>query len=196
MILPEGNSKKYIKVVIGVYVLFTIVSPLITLFTGKSIEVSNILELDKYIEEAKDAAKVQNNIQSDNESNIMNIYSSGIKEDMKAKIEAKGYAVNSIEVGIANDETYAIQSITLYVEKMEDEASEEENIIVNTTENLVDPVEMVNKVEISIGESNTTLNNDENESERKNNLTYSEKKNLKSYLSGVYEIDEDNITIN
>ena len=29
MILPEGNSKKYVKIVIGVYILFTIISPVI-----------------------------------------------------------------------------------------------------------------------------------------------------------------------
>ena len=52
MILPSGNSKKYIKVVIGIYVLFTIVSPVITKFTGETIEVSDILDLDKYVEEA------------------------------------------------------------------------------------------------------------------------------------------------
>lgn len=30
MLLPEGNCKKYVKVVIGVYILFSIVSPVIT----------------------------------------------------------------------------------------------------------------------------------------------------------------------
>ena len=81
MILPSENSKKYIKVVIGIYVLFTIVSPVITKFTGETIEVSDILDLDKYVEEAEDVA-TQNTIQSNNQ--IMEVYSSGIKEDMKA----------------------------------------------------------------------------------------------------------------
>ena len=30
MILPEGNNKKYIKTVIGLYILFTIISPIIS----------------------------------------------------------------------------------------------------------------------------------------------------------------------
>ena len=47
MILPEGNSKKYIKVVIGIYVLFTIVSPNITKISGKEIQVSDIIDLDE-----------------------------------------------------------------------------------------------------------------------------------------------------
>ena len=116
MILPSGNSKKYIKVVIGIYVLFTIVSPVITKFTGETIEVSDILDLDKYVEEAEDVA-IQNTVQSNNQ--IMEVYSSGIKEDLKAKIEAKGYMVNSIDIGIANDESYSITDITIDVEKEE-----------------------------------------------------------------------------
>ena len=29
LILPNGSSKKYVKVVIGIYILFTIISPVI-----------------------------------------------------------------------------------------------------------------------------------------------------------------------
>ena len=53
MILPEGNCKKYIKVVIGIYVLFTIVSPVITKLSGKEIKVSEILDLNEYIQEVE-----------------------------------------------------------------------------------------------------------------------------------------------
>ena len=60
MILPEGSSKKYIKVVIGVYILFTIVSPVITQFTGKSLAVSDFLDLDSYINEVKEKETTQN----------------------------------------------------------------------------------------------------------------------------------------
>ena len=67
MILPEGNSKKYIKVVIGIYVLFSIVSPVITKFTGKEIEVSDVLDLSQYVQEMEENTKVQNAIESDNQ---------------------------------------------------------------------------------------------------------------------------------
>lgn len=38
MVLPNGNSKKYIKTVIGVYILYTIISPVITLTTRRRIK--------------------------------------------------------------------------------------------------------------------------------------------------------------
>lgn len=35
MILPKGNSKKYIKTVIGIYILYTIISPVISVFARR-----------------------------------------------------------------------------------------------------------------------------------------------------------------
>lgn len=202
MILPEGNSKKYIKVVIGVYVLFTIVSPVITKFTGKTVQVSDILDLDKYIEETEESMKVQNTIQDSNQSSILEVYSSGIKDDMKAKIEAKGYKVNDIAIEVANDESYSITSIVVEVEEIDSESEEETNTQAeeNNTSNKVEEVESVNKIEISITENDedtnkTNTNSDENK-ENKNSLSSSKKKELKEYLSGVYEVQEENITIN
>ena len=205
MILPEGNSKKYIKVVIGIYVLFTIITPIINKFTNKNVEVSDILDLDKYIEEAEESVKMQNTIQDNNQSSIMGMYSSGLKDDMKAKIEAKGYVVNNIDIDIADDESYTIEGITLKLENEEKSKEIVENV--NTSsgkdesiENKVEEVETVNKVEISIGdnsEDNVDEDNaEEKESEKKNELSSSQKKELKEYLSGIYEVSEDRITIN
>ena len=36
MILPSGSLKKYVKVVIGIYILFSIVSPIINKFSTKT----------------------------------------------------------------------------------------------------------------------------------------------------------------
>ena len=202
MILPEGNSKKYIKVVIGVYVLFTIVSPVITKFTGKTVQVSDILDLDKYIEETEESMKVQNTIQDNNQSSILEVYSSSIKDDMKAKIEAKGYKVNDIAIEVANDESYSITSIVVEVEEIDSESEEETNTQAeeNITSNKVEEVESVNKVEVSITENDKNTENANTNSEEskdnKNKLPNSKKKELKEYLSGVYEVQEESITIN
>lgn len=201
MILPEGNSKKYIKMVIGIYVLFTIVSPIITKFTGESIQVSEVLELDKYIVEAEEAAKAQNTIQNDNQDNIMKVYLSGIKSDMKTKIEAKGYNVKSIDVGVTDDETYKIQYINLSVEENENISNPEENSgednEQNIIENTIEPVEQVEKVEVNIGSEKTdTEEKSEEDNDNKSQLSYSKKQELKEYLSSVYEVNVSSITIN
>ena len=43
MLLPEGNSKKYIKIVLGIYVVFSIIAPVIGNITGGRFEVSSIV---------------------------------------------------------------------------------------------------------------------------------------------------------
>lgn len=172
MILPEGNSKKYIKVVIGIYVLFTIISPVITKFTGKSITVSNMLSLNEYAEAAEKSAKIQDTIKESNTNNILNIYSENIKNDIVAKIQAKGYETNHIEVEIADDESYNILSIKIDISKknenVENEKIQTDNIKSNETNNSnIDLVDNVNRIEVNIGkeekaESNISNQNKDN----------------------------------
>ena len=233
MILPEGNSKKYIKVVIGIYVLFTIVSPIITKISGKEIQVSDIIDLDEYIEEAKTASKAQNQMEIQNEDNILDISINGIKEDMKAKIEAKGYVVNNITINVANDGSYEIQNAILDVEKRASYSTENtktkstEQKVANTektenaenagnvedTENAgnagntgntesIETIEAINKVDVNISMSNTENTNSNNkdsdnndEGNNQNELSIMQKQELKEYISSVYEIKENNITI-
>lgn len=221
MILPEGNSKKYIKVVIGVYVLFTIVSPVITKVSGKEIKVSDILDLNEYIEEMQETSKMQNYIEIENEGNIMNIYVNGIKEDMKAKIEAKGYIVNNVEIGISDYETYSIQEVILDVENKEvsniqssNEKKSTDNSNIQTDPNKdtineneierIEKVDEIDKVKIEVlnengnnNSNNTNESVEESSSDReKNELNITQKQELKEYISSVYEINENNITIN
>lgn len=213
MILPEGNSKKYIKVVIGVYVLFTIVSPVITKVSGKEIKVSDILDLNEYIQEIEETSKMQNYIEIENEGNIMNIYINGIKEDMKAKIEAKGYIVNNIEISIADYETYSIQEVILDVENKEvrdmytgdsENTQTDQNINSEGEIEKIDKVNEIDRVKIEVSnESGTSNSNNTNESveenssdREKNELNITQKQELKEYISSVYEINENNITIN
>ena len=197
MILPEGNCKKYIKIVIGVYVLFTIISPVITKFTGKSIEVSDILDLNKYIEEAEESVKIQNTIQSDNQSSIMEMYSSGIKDDMVSKTEAKGYIVNNIEIGIADDESYNLTYITVEV-RVNEKSEENEEVEEINEVNKVDSIDKVDKVEVTISNTVSEIENSNStqNGENERSLSNSEKKELKEYLSSVYDVQEENITIN
>lgn len=198
MILPEGNSKKYIKMVIGVYILFTIVSPVITKFTGNSMQVSDVLDIDQYIEEAKNSVEVHNTLVENNEQNIREMYISGIEDDMKAKLKAKGYLVKNIELGISNDDTYTINTIRLEIEKVKDEEVNNEIDDDNSKDNKnIEKVEKIEKVNI---DSDNSLNNTESTNEEKDtnqtDLSNKEVTDIKEYLSSVYEVNEDNITIN
>lgn len=195
MILPEGNSKKYIKVVIGIYVLFTIVSPVITKLSGKEIKVSEILDLNEYIQEVEASSKMEESVENEKAGNITSIYVNGIKEDMKAKIEAKGYVVNNIELRIGNYDTYEIAEVKLDI--VTNKNSYQENDTNKTNE--VEQVQQVEKVEVDI------LNNEieeekqekqESNKNQENKLSITQKQEIKEYLSSTYGISMNNISIN
>ena len=207
MILPEGNSKKYIKMVIGVYILFTIVSPVINSFTGNKIKLSDELDLDTYIEESKDNINTHNTFESNNEKNIMDIYISGLEDDLKAKLESKGYIVNSINIDVSDNESYTIDSIDLILEK---DKKEDNNEVTNddnknsddTSKDVnINSVDKVDKVNIDLNNKNSNSDSNNEIKENKNNelifkLSNVEIRNLKEYISDTYEVNKNNITIN
>ena len=86
MLLPEGSSKKYIKIVIGIFILFTIVTPVINKFTNNSIDMASIIDIDKY---GQTKEVVSTNLEESNILNIKQMYETNLKVDIKSKIKAK-----------------------------------------------------------------------------------------------------------
>lgn len=178
MILPSGSSKKYIKVVTGVYILFTIISPVITKFTGKTLAVSDILELDSYVNEIKQKEVSQNLLAENNSSSIKDIYTANLKSDIKNKLKQKGYNANNIALTVGDDENYTLNKIELDIKKIKEDKQE------------VNEIEAVNKIDITISNSVVEKNNN------KSSISDKEKEKIKQYLSSVYEIDEKDILVN
>ena len=113
MILPEGNNKKYVKIVIGVFILFTIISPVISKFTG-GVDLSNIIKYEEYINTVTvTSTNVINN------SDVLSIYKKKLSNEIKNTLENNGFKVNSIDLYInSKDENYGeILKIILKVEK-------------------------------------------------------------------------------
>lgn len=183
MILPNGNTKKYVKVVLGIYVVFNIITPIINQFTNSNFELSSIINIEEYTKKMDTYEVSSNNIEKSNEKNIKQIYINNLENDITAKLEEKEYLVKKIDVEIENDETYKIKNIELALSKKEvKEEKETKNEVV---------IDEIEKVEIQVGEKKK----DETK-EEKSDLTESEKKEIKKYLSSVYEIQEKQITIN
>lgn len=193
MILPEGTSKKYIKVVIGIYILFSIVSPVISKVTGKELRVSDILDLEKYMEKSENSSSMQNQLANQNQSQIKDIYLSSIKSDIKQKVENKGYQVQSVDLEVENDEQYTLKQLRLQVSKEAIETSS--NVTTNKNTNQI--VENVQEINIKIGNNMQVSNNSEATTQnKKNTISSQNRKELKEYLSSVYEISTKNIFIN
>ncbi len=165
MILPEGKNKKYIKTVIGIYVVFTIISPIISKINNNS------LGLNKYL-------KIENNITVETSSNIdtnkyiEDVYKEKLKSDIKTKIEAMEYSVNNIELEIEteNEETYgAILKLSLSISEQKQEKAQ------NT----------IQVEKIIIGEKQ----------KEESTVSEKQKEKIKQYLAEIYYVDEDNIVV-
>ena len=144
MILPNGNTKKYVKVVLGIYVVFNIITPIINQFTNSNFELSSIINIEEYTKKMETYEVSSNNIDKSNEENIKQIYISNLKNDITAKLEEKEYLVKKIDVKIENDETYKIKNMELSVSKKEvKEEKETKNEVV---------IDEIEKVEIQVGE--------------------------------------------
>lgn len=173
MVLPNGSSKKYVKVVIGMYILFTIVSPIIKKIGGKDADLNTILNFEKYEQQIeKSDSSISKKFEDNNSRSIKDIYLSNLKADMSAKLKEKGYEIDTLNIKVKDDENYTIDNISLKIMKAEQKQEESNEIRINT-------VEIGNTV---------TLKDEEN-------LSDDEKNDVKKYISETYDIDKKNIDV-
>lgn len=176
MILPNNNNKKYIKIVIGIYLLFVIIHP----FIGENIEI----DFDKFGENAiKTSSEQTPKINQESmDKRLQELYVKQIKEDVIKKVEEKGFIVLKCDVDVNldnNSKDKGIEKIVLKVSK-NNETSQS-----NTTKENKE----VNKVEIKIGIDKYIKKKDST------NIENNELVNLKSVLSEYYQIDSKKIII-
>lgn len=183
MLLPNGNNKKYIKAIIGVYILFTIISPIIGKFVN--IDLKDI-DYEKYFKEIETQETISGNLTTNNEKTMEEIYINNLKADMKNKLEEKDYVVENItlNVELEAEKNYGkINEVVLVISKS---SKENENVTKESSNNIA-----INKIEeVKIG------NKIENEKEIKRKISNSDKNEVKDYLASVYDVKKKNIRIN
>ncbi len=90
MILPDNSIKKYVKTVMGIYIVFIIVSPIITKISGKQIALYDF-----------QIPKITNNYQIaniDTNKYIETTYENKIKQDIQQNLEENGFDVKNIQI--------------------------------------------------------------------------------------------------
>lgn len=173
LLLPNGSSKKYVKVVVGIYILFSIIAPVVNKFANQDIN-TEIFNLDKYEKKMEDSNnKILQKIEANNSRTVKDIYVANLEADIKAKLKDKGYEVTSTYIKAKDDENYTIENISITVKKNEDKES---------------------KNEISIGE--ITINKTKNNTSSNEEISRQDKQEIKEYLAKTYDISEKIIDIN
>lgn len=117
MLLPNNKTKKYIRMVMGVYVIFNIISPMVE---NKELFDVNQIDVEAYSTATKTTEEVN---QTSMDARIEELYIEEIEKDVTKKLEEKGYEVTKCTVNAQisnNEEETKITKIKLTVKKQQD----------------------------------------------------------------------------
>ena len=147
MLLPNNKTKKYIRMIMGIYLLFTMISPLI--------ENKEVLDINEFtnLENIVNQTTIQTSTEGENsmDKRIQQLYIEELEKDIKEKVENQGYEVEKCIVDAiitGNEEESGISKITLKIggkNIKETETKDLENRIVTE-------IQKIKKVDTSISE--------------------------------------------
>lgn len=168
LILPDGKLKKYIKIILGVYVVFCIISPFVdnSLYSFDKLDE---IDLSDYVENETLAENMTVN-QESMDLRLQELYIQELENNIEAQVQEYGYNMSKCDIDAdlnSSSENPGIHSIKLELQ--------EKGRISN-----------IESVEINIS-NNTNIEEDQNNDQKT--------KELKKSLAEHYEIDEDIIKI-
>ena len=168
LILPNGSLKKYIKVILGIYVVFSIISPFVN--SSALYDIQNIA-VESWIENIVETNQTGIN-QESMDLRLEKLYIDELKTDIKNRVKEYGYDIYKCDITASlknSDNNPGIHKIELILKK--------------DTEN----IERIEKVNISIGTIQEKQEIQEEDSE--------DIQNIKRDLANYYEISSDIVTV-
>ena len=195
MLLPNNKTKKYVRMVFGIYIIFNIISPFVK---NKDILDVSSYDLNEYI--GNYTTNQTNEEQSAVNSQIEEIYIEELEKDITKKIENLGYQVTTCNVYATlsneNEENY-IEEIVLTVEKNENQENNQQGNETGQTETiedkLVNEIQKIKPVNTTVGKINKT---NEEQDESKQNINNSDIQKIKKFLKEEYGVEETCLKIN
>lgn len=187
MLLPNNKTKKYIKMIMGLYILFSIISPFIQ--NGNIFNLENF-DFNTYLKETQVTSSEKVG-QTSTDKRLNEIYIEQLENDITQKLENKGYVVEMCDVDAyvsQESDNSGINKITLKINKNDEEKSTENND--NLENKLISEIQKIQKVDIKIDEKQTS------ESEEKSNITKTDIENVKSFLISEYGVSKTCLKIN
>ncbi len=169
MILPNSKNKKYINMVIGIYVLFNIISPFI--------ERGNVLSFENINVNQYANSEANNKVNQDSmDLRLKQLYIEELEKDVISKVEENGYTVSDCTVEANLDEDAVDRGINKI----------EIKILGRNKNNKIEEVNEIQEIKIDINS-----NSDGNEKD----ISNEELKNLRQVLSEYYQVSLDVITV-
>ena len=151
MLLPNNKTKKYVKMVMGLYILFSIIEPFI----------ENSNELKFNVEDLYNQYSVETLAESENvnqksmDSRLDELYKQKLENDIVQKLDEEGYVVEDCDVKahISSNDT-GIELITIKIKEKKDSSNENQsNETMNIEEKIVNEIQKIQKVEINVSKN-------------------------------------------
>lgn len=195
MLLPNNKTKKYVRMVFGIYIIFNIISPFVK---NKDILDVSSYNLNEYIGDYTSNQTKEE--QSSVNNQIEEIYITELEKDITKKIEELGYQVITCNVyatlSSENEENY-IEEIVLTVEKNEEQENNQEENGTEQSETiedkLVNEIQKIKPVNTTVGKINKT---DKEQDEGKQNISNNDIQKIKKFLKEEYGVEETCLKIN
>ena len=185
MLLPNNKTKKYIKMVMGLFILYNIISPFI-----KDKNALKFEEADLQAFTSSEMKTIEVN-QESMDRRLEELYIQQIEKDITKKLEKKGYKVKSckVQAKISNDEdTTGITKIKLKIEKGEKKERENEKQDEEMEDKLITTIQSIKKVDTRISKAENMVGDAL--------LEKVDIQNIKQFLIKEYEVNEKCLEIN
>lgn len=194
MLLPNNKTKKYIRVILGIFILFNIISPFIN--NKNKLSLTSI-DIENYINTQNETIN-----QTSMDNRIQDLYEQELEKDIIDKIENQGYKVNKCNVSAnivkdSENEENTINKITLKIEKarnFETENTGEQNKI--TENKIVAQIQKIKEIDTRINKENTESEKNVQEESNSTKVSRSDIQNVKKFLIEEYGVKEKCLEIN
>lgn len=187
MLLPNGKNKKYVRMVIGIYVLFCIISPFVNLDTSFSF---TDLDIEDYVSMDIKTDEVD---QTSMDARLEELYIQELEKEITKTVQDQGFDVKKCKVDakLLDEENAGIKKIELAITVNKTGVSQVENVEISVSKDSKD---------LSSTQKNEDSNNlkSEETSVNANNAVENDDtsiKKLKENLASYYEISQDIISI-
>jgi len=191
MILPNNKIKKYVKMIMGLYILFSIISPFIE--NSDKLDIKNTDIFEQYIEKSSSSdIKVD---QSSMNNKLNKMYQEELEKDIIKKLKDRGYEVedckvltNAFDDEKNSDNDNAIEKIKIKIARKIDKETIEGKSSDTIESKIITEIQKIQKVEINISENEE--DNGMNNEQRTSNITKTDIKIIRDFLISEYGVNK------
>ena len=210
MLLPNNKTKKYIKMVMGLYILFSIIAPFVNNSNVLNFNIEDVYsDYSKEISSTSATSTAGEVNQASMDDRLNKLYKEQLESDITQKVEEKGYDVRKCKVDAhVSESDTGIESITIEIDGKNDNTENSNNskktdATDNSTDSskysknsgntledkIVKEIQKIQKVEIDVSKGD--------DSEDTNSaITKTDVKIIKDFLTKEYGVSEKCLKIN